>query len=90
MEKESLALATSLSEIETGASKDEPAVFTAVENTNDDTKDDDDFEPITLPESTHTLLFTEPIHSRTFLFNSYSCTFYLVLTFIAIEQGRHN
>ena len=68
MEKESLALATSLPEIETGASKDEPAVFTAVD-TNDDTKDDEDFEPITLPESTHTLLFTEPIHSRAFLFS---------------------
>ena len=67
MEKESLALATSLPEIETGASKDEPAVFTAVD-TNDDTKDDEDFDPITLPESTHTLLFTEPIHSRAFLF----------------------
>ena len=68
MGKEALAVAASLTEIESGASKGEPAVVTAVE-TNDDTKDDKDFDPITLPESTHTLLFTEPIHSKAFLFS---------------------
>jgi len=62
MEKEALAA------IESGESKEEPAVVTAVDPI-DDTKDDEDFDLLTLPESTHTLLFTEPIHSKAFLFS---------------------
>ena len=65
-------------EIESGSDSSSPDameaddVFTAIDtNGADDEKDDDDDnvvdDAITLPQSTHTLLFTEPIISRAFL-----------------------
>mmetsp|Transcript_19848 Transcript_19848/g.33804 ORF Transcript_19848/g.33804 Transcript_19848/m.33804 type:complete len:668 (-) Transcript_19848:2283-4286(-) len=44
---------------------------TAVVDLNDDDDDakEDDNDPITLPESTHTLLFTEPINSTPFIWS---------------------
>lgn len=64
-------------EIESGSDGSSPDaieeaddVFTAIDtNGADDEKDDDDNvdDAITLPQSTHTLLFTEPIISRAFL-----------------------
>lgn len=42
-------------------------VATAVDLHDDDDEKEDDNDPVTLPESTHTLLFTEPINSKPFV-----------------------
>ena len=72
-ERSGISLVTSV-EIESGVNgadspntKKEAAAATAVD-TIDDAKEED-FDVITLPESTHTLLFTEPIDSRAFQFS---------------------
>ena len=41
--------------------------FTAIDTNGAGDGKDDDTDPITLPKSTHTLLFTEPINSRPFI-----------------------
>lgn len=46
----------------------EATAVTAIDTIND-AKDDDGYNGNTLPESTHTLLFTEPINSRAFQFS---------------------
>ena len=46
----------------------EAAAGVSAVGTIDDTKDED-FDPITLPQSTHTLLFTETMNSKPFLFS---------------------
>jgi hypothetical protein len=48
---------------------EDPKLSTAVVLNEHDDEKDDDSDPITLPESTHTLLFTEPIKSKPFLFS---------------------
>ena len=64
------AAAATSSSLVAGESWDEdpnPKLSTAVNLKNDDDDEkDDDLDPITLPESTHTLLFTEPIGSKPF------------------------
>lgn len=63
------AAAAAAADASSSAAED-PKLSTAVVLNNDhDDEKDDDSDPITLPESTHTLLFTEPIKSKPFLFS---------------------
>ena len=64
------AAAAAAADASSSAAED-PKLSTAVvlKNNDHDDEKDDDSDPITLPESTHTLLFTEPIKSKPFLFS---------------------
>lgn len=85
-------------EIESGVNaespntKEEAAAANAVD-TIDDAKEED-FDVITFPESTHTLLFTEPINSRAFQFSfsiaglSLLCLFLALINNDRIQFGR--
>mmetsp|Transcript_21329 Transcript_21329/g.32560 ORF Transcript_21329/g.32560 Transcript_21329/m.32560 type:complete len:501 (-) Transcript_21329:217-1719(-) len=54
--------------------------------TIDDTKDED-FDPITLPQSTHTLLFTEPVCSKSFQFSVAIATLSILCLLLALTNN---
>eukprot|EP00985_Skeletonema_marinoi_P022295 scaffold14206_cov95-Skeletonema_marinoi.AAC.2 len=71
--------------------KEEAAAASAVVSavgigTIDDTKDED-FDPITLPQSTHTLLFTEPVCSKPFLFSVAIATLSILCLLLALTNN---
>ena len=55
-------------------------------DTIDDTKDAD-FDPITLPQSTHTLLFTEPVCSKSFQFSVAIATLSILCLLLALTNN---
>ena len=82
---DSAAAVAASTEIESGAGGDS-YVVTADIDTNDETKDVE-FDSITLPESTHTLLFTEPINSRAFEFAIAICALSILCLLLALTNN---
>ena len=85
--------AASVVEIESGINgavspnTKEEAAAAAVDTIND--AKDEDFDIITLPESTHTLLFTEPINSRAFQFSVAIATLSIMCLFLALFNSNY-
>lgn len=63
------AAASAAADASAASAAEDPKLSTAVDLNEHDDEKDDDSDPITLPESTHTLLFTEPIKSTPFMFS---------------------
>eukprot|EP00984_Skeletonema_dohrnii_P016809 scaffold7526_cov115-Skeletonema_dohrnii-CCMP3373.AAC.8 len=61
------------------------AVVSAVGTIDD--KKDADFDPITLPQSTHTLLFTEPVCSKSFQFSVAIATLSILCLLLALTNN---